>query len=118
MALLGTLFKRTLQAGKALQFNILSPRIQQKLVLARLLRKARQTDIGRYYGFSSILDSGHMLDEFSRRVPIHDYNAINERWWKRYHEGKSNITWPGKIKYFALPPYFSAFMTVNAYIFN
>ena len=102
MALLGTLFKRTLQAGKALQFNLLSPRLQQKLVLARLLRKARQTDIGRYYGFSSILDSGHMLDEFSRRLPIHDYNAINDRWWKRYHEGKANITWPGKIKYFAL----------------
>jgi hypothetical protein len=102
MALLGTLFKRTLQAGKALQFNILSPRLQQKLVLARLLRKARNTDIGRYYGFSSILDSGQMLDEFSRRIPIHDYNTLNERWWKRYHEGKSNITWPGKIKYFAL----------------
>jgi hypothetical protein len=27
---------------------------------------------------------------------------MHSRWWKSYDEGRSNITWPGKIKYFAL----------------
>lgn len=102
MALIGTLFKRTLQVSKSLQFRILSPINQQKLVLYRLLWKARNTEIGRYYGFSSIPDSGDMLQEFSRRVPVHDYNSMHQRWWQSYHQGKTNVTWPGKIKYFAL----------------
>ncbi|MFM8317849.1 MAG: GH3 auxin-responsive promoter family protein, partial [Bacteroidota bacterium] len=102
MALVGSLFKRALQVGKSLQLEILKPTVQQKLVLFRLLRKAKQTEIGKYYGFSSILDSGQMQEEFSRRVPIHDYNLMHRRWWKSYDEGRSNITWPGKIKYFAL----------------
>lgn len=102
MALVGSLFKRTLQIGKSLQFRIFNPSFHQKLVLFRLLRKARKTEIGKYYGFSSILDSGKIQKEFSRRVPIHDYNMMHNRWWKFYDEGRSNITWPGKIKYFAL----------------
>jgi len=102
MALVGSLFKRALQVGKSLQLGILKPTVQQKLVLFRLLRKAKQTEIGKYYGFLSILDSGQMQEEFSRRVPIHDYNMMHSRWWKSYDEGRSNITWPGKIKYFAL----------------
>ncbi|MFM8959181.1 MAG: GH3 auxin-responsive promoter family protein, partial [Bacteroidota bacterium] len=84
-----------------MQLGILKPTVQQKLVLYRLLRKAKQTEIGKYYGFSSILDFGQMQEEFSRRVPIHDYNMMHRRWWKSYDEGRSNITWPGKINYFA-----------------
>jgi hypothetical protein len=102
MALIGSLFKRALQVGKSLQFALLTPNFQQKIVLIRLLRKARNTEIGKYYGFSSIMDSGQMQEEFSRRIPIHDYNMMHNRWWKSYDAGRSNITWPGKIKYFAL----------------
>jgi len=35
-------------------------------------------------------------------VPTHDYNKIYREWWHRTLEGRQDICWPGKIKYFAL----------------
>ncbi len=35
-------------------------------------------------------------------MPTHDYNKIYREWWHRTLEGRQDICWPGKIKYFAL----------------
>jgi len=35
-------------------------------------------------------------------VPLHDYSKIYNGWWKKTLEGVPDVTWPGKIKYYAL----------------
>jgi hypothetical protein len=78
---------------------------QQEVVLRRLLKKASDTEFGSYYNFRKILKnkSGKDLRQsFSKLVPVHNYESMYQNWWFKSREGKSNITWPGKIKYFAL----------------
>lgn len=75
--------------------------IQQK-ALRKLLEKAKQTAFGKQYEFNSILKSGNMVEYFRRNVPVFDYNAMFDQWWYRTLKGEKNISWPGKVEYFAL----------------
>lgn len=76
---------------------------QQKKVLVKLLRKARFTDFGQQYNFDKILlDGKNVVQSFQDNVPITYYNNIYKNWWSRTLEGKSDVCWPGKIKYYAL----------------
>ncbi|RYZ00672.1 MAG: GH3 auxin-responsive promoter, partial [Chitinophagaceae bacterium] len=77
-------------------------RRQQLRVLKKLLRKARFTEFGQKYRFDEILHSKHIGKEFQAAVPVHDYSAIYEQWWKKTLDGVPDVTWPGKIKYYAL----------------
>lgn len=77
-------------------------RSQQGRVLKRLLKKARFTEFGQRYGFDKILLHADAGWEFQQAVPVHDYNAIYDRWWKKTLDGVPDVTWPGKIKYYAL----------------
>ena len=43
-----------------------------------------------------------MEKEFARRVPYFDYNKMEQEWWHLLHEGKEDVSWPGKPPYFAL----------------
>ncbi len=78
------------------------PRRQQLRVLKRLLKKARFTEFGQEYRFDEVLFSRHPGKKFQEIVPVHDYNGIYDRWWKKTLEGVPDVTWPGKIKYYAL----------------
>ncbi|GAA4342968.1 GH3 family domain-containing protein [Flaviaesturariibacter amylovorans] len=78
------------------------PRRQQLRVLKKLLRKARFTEFGQQYRFDDILHSKLPDRQFQANVPVHDYNSIYEQWWKKTLEGVPDVTWPGKIKYYAL----------------
>ncbi|HEY1112764.1 MAG TPA: GH3 auxin-responsive promoter family protein [Chitinophagaceae bacterium] len=78
------------------------PRRQQLKVLKKLLKKARFTEFGQQYRFDEILLSKHVGKKFQELVPVHDYNKIYEEWWKKTLEGVPDVTWPGKIKYYAL----------------
>lgn len=78
------------------------PRGQQLRVLKRLLKKARFTAFGQHYRFDEILLSRHAGKAFQEGVPVHDYNKIYEEWWKKTLDGVPDVTWPGKIKYYAL----------------
>ncbi|MBD0276992.1 MAG: GH3 auxin-responsive promoter family protein [Flavisolibacter sp.] len=78
------------------------PRRQQLKVLKKLLQKARFTAFGQQYRFDEILLSRHIGKKFQEVVPVHDYNKIYEEWWKRTLDGVPDVTWPGKIKYYAL----------------
>jgi hypothetical protein len=78
------------------------PRRQQLRVLKKLLKKARFTEFGQEYRFDEILLGRHVGKEFQAMVPVHDYNKIYERWWKKTLDGVPDVTWPGKIKYYAL----------------
>ena len=74
----------------------------QERELKKLLRKAQFTEFGRKYHFANILLSKNVTETFRETVPVFDYNKMHDEWWYRTLKGESNVTWPGKIKYFAL----------------
>src|SRR5436190_1252177 len=79
-----------------------NPQRQQLRVLKKLIKKARFTEFGQYYLFDEILFSNNVRQTFQELVPVHDYNKIYDRWWKKTLDGVPDVTWPGKIKYYAL----------------
>ncbi len=79
-----------------------SPRRQQLKVLKKLLRKARFTEFGQAHKFDEILMTKDPSKKFQQLVPTCNYNKIYERWWHKTVEGKADVCWPGKIKYYAL----------------
>ena len=68
----------------------------QEELLHNLLIKAKNTEIGKRYGFDEIKS----YEEFARRIPITTYED-NESAIERSRQGEANIHWPGNIKWFA-----------------
>lgn len=88
--------------ARALNLPTSTPRRQQLKVLKKLLKKARFTEFGQRYRFDEILLSKHLGKRFQQLVPTYNYNSIYKEWWNTTLEGKPDICWPGKIKYYAL----------------
>lgn len=88
--------------ARALRLPVKSPRRQQLRVLKKLLKKARFTEFGQQYRFDEILLSRHAGKKFQEGVPAFTYNTIYDEWWYKTLEGKPDVCWPGKIKYYAL----------------
>ena len=88
--------------ARALRLPVKSPRRQQLKVLRKLLKKARFTEFGQQYRFDEILLTKHIGKSFQELVPTSNYNKIFKDWWYRSLEGKRDVCWPGKVKYFAL----------------
>ncbi len=68
----------------------------QKEVFENLISTATSTTFGKDHDFISI--NNH--DDFAKRVPIRDYEALRP-YADRVVEGETNILWPGKPLYFA-----------------
>lgn len=68
----------------------------QKSMLFWLIFNAQNTRFGRKHNFLKI----HSIKSFQKNVPISHYADLKED-IKDMLSGKSNILWPGKIKYFA-----------------
>src|SRR5215217_7819574 len=90
------------QIAKALRLPENSVGRQQVKVLKKLLRKARFTEFGQEFRFDEILLSKHPVKKFQELVPVYDYNKIYNDWWYKTLENKSDVCWPGRIKYYAL----------------
>ena len=88
--------------NKALGIPPRSPKRAQLRVLKKLLRRARYTSFGQAFHFNEILLNRHPTKAFQQNVPTYNYNKIYKDWWHLTLEGKADICWPGKIKYFAL----------------
>ena len=88
--------------ARALRLPADSPRRQQIKVLKKLLKKARFTEFGQQYLFDEILFSKHPGKRFQELVPASNYNKIYKDWWHKTLEGKPDVCWPDKIKYYAL----------------
>ncbi|RYF86947.1 MAG: GH3 auxin-responsive promoter [Chitinophagaceae bacterium] len=88
--------------ASALRLPKKDARSQQLRVLKKLLKKARFTEFGQHYGFDQILLKKDPAKAFQQAVPVHDYNKIYEDWWKKTLDGTPDVTWPGKIKFYAL----------------
>lgn len=103
MAFFGNLLKRGLRIGEILEHRQVDPMQQQIRTLRRLLKRAQHTSFGQYYNFKDILKANHNLArEFQASVPVFDYDTMYERWWHMALRGVENVSWRGKIKYFAL----------------
>lgn len=72
------------------------PQAAQQHQLRDLLARARQTSFGREHHFSKI----QTHEEFARAVPIRDYVAMLP-WVERMLAGQADVSWPGKVTYFA-----------------
>ena len=80
----------------------ISPYRQQKNTLKKLLKKAQFTAFGEHYRFSEILKEPDFIEAFQKNIPVFDYNKMAKEWWYRALNGESFVSWPGRVKYFAL----------------
>lgn len=88
--------------ARALRLPTNDFRRQQRRVLKKLLSKARFTEFGQHFRFDEILMDRQVEKKFQQLVPIYNYDSIYKEWWHKTLEGKPDICWPGKIKYYAL----------------
>ncbi|MCB9082640.1 MAG: GH3 auxin-responsive promoter family protein, partial [Lewinellaceae bacterium] len=104
MSIIGALIKRGVTLAEVLdrREERIDPQQQQRMLLRRLLRKAQHTTFGQYYDFRKILQSPDPVGLYQQTVPIFDYNTLYERWWHLALNGVENVTWRGRIKYYAL----------------
>lgn len=101
MSLFGTLVKGGIKINQALSFDNENAAEQQEKQLRHLLKKARDTAFGKYYGFAEMLKADNVIKAFQSEVPLFDYNQMHESWWQKQQE-HPDITWPGKPNFFAL----------------
>jgi hypothetical protein len=73
-----------------------SPVETQRAVFLNLIQDAKQTQFGKDHHFDQI----KTYDDFTKRVPIRDYEALKP-YVDRVVKGEENILWKGKPLYFA-----------------
>jgi hypothetical protein len=83
-------------------FTNSNPREAQEEVLKELLSKAKNTAFGKYFQFESLLDKEDIRDAFASEVPYFSYDQLLKEWWQKVIDGGEDITWPGKVEYFAI----------------
>ncbi len=101
MSILGVLVKKGIEINQKLRFEPDDATSQQVKQLRELLKKAKNTAFGKYYGFAEILEAENVIEAFQKEVPIFDYHKMHDEWWEKQQE-HPDITWPGKPEFFAL----------------
>jgi GH3 auxin-responsive promoter len=71
---------------------------EQQRTLLRLVRHARRTQFGCEHDFHRI----RTVADYQRRVPLRDYDAFWQTYWRPAFPRLCDVTWPGLIPYFAL----------------
>lgn len=103
MAILGSILKRTFEISERIpKIRKINGYKKQEKVLRKLLTKAEFTAFGEHYNFSKILSEKDVVSAFQRSVSTHDYSSMFKKWWYRAVNGESYVTWPKRVKYFAL----------------
>ncbi len=74
------------------------PALIQERTLAELLRRAEKTRFGRDHDFSYL----QTVADYQARVPLRDYDDFWNEYWKDAYPKLDDITWPGRIPYYAL----------------
>src|SRR5262245_15708129 len=70
----------------------------QSATLMRLVHTAKDTRFGRDHGFDTI----RSVADYQDRVPIREYEAFWDDYWKGAYPKLGGVTWPGFIPYYAL----------------
>lgn len=81
---------------REIEYFIKFPQETQYNILKQLLNQAKNTIYGKQYGFQSIKN----YHDFKNNVPIVTYEKF-EPYIRQARKGKKDVTWSGKIKYFA-----------------
>ncbi len=81
---------------KNISHAVESPLLTQKNIFDTLIGKAKNTVFGKKYAFYQITN----FDDFKSKVPLHTYEDLYP-YIEKIIEGKSDILWPGKIKWFS-----------------
>lgn len=103
MAILGSLIARSLQLRKQFHLPVATPESYQRYTLRQLLDRGQYTSFGKRYGFGPMLSREvDLVNAYRDQVPVHTYNDMYDAWWHRCQQGEENVSWPGKVKYFAL----------------
>ncbi|RIV23357.1 GH3 auxin-responsive promoter [Fibrisoma montanum] len=108
MPLLGKMLKNGIRLTNVVQRKRINALKLQRKVFRKLIRKAHHTAFGENYKFDELLNAvefgseREFYEKYKQHVPIHDYNRMFNEWWHRALDGEENITWPGRVKYFAL----------------
>jgi len=107
MAILGSLLKQGISLRESMVQQFSAPFELQKNELKHLMIHCQSTEIGKKYRFTEILKSFKSEDTLDfykafQKLPVYDYDTIYEEWWHRAKEGKKDVCYPGKVKYFAL----------------
>jgi hypothetical protein len=101
MPIIGKIIKSAFEVADKI-FTNNNPKEAQEAVLKDLLAKAKKTAFGKYYQFEQLLDSEDIRDAFALEVPYFSYDQLLEEWWQKVIDGAEDITWPGKVSYFAV----------------
>ncbi|WP_121667495.1 GH3 family domain-containing protein [Mesonia aquimarina] len=101
MAIIGSIIKGVIDVTGSISTEN-NPIENQKKVLHNLLKKAKNTAFGKYYGFQRIIESENQQKAFQEKIPYFDYHKMQEEWWYKLHEGLEDITWPGAPSYYAI----------------
>ena len=102
MPVLGALIKQGLKLSQRVKRREQTPIQQQRRVLKKLLRTAEFTSFANEYRFSEFLYARNFVRQFQEHVPVFNYNSMFEKWWHRCLAGEENVSWNGRVKYFAL----------------
>ncbi|MCD4698856.1 MAG: GH3 auxin-responsive promoter family protein [Bacteroidales bacterium] len=106
MPILGSIIKKAYEIRKIpidqKQRKHTNPYQTQVKELRKLLKKSQFTYFGEHYGFSELLRGNDLVRKFQEKVPVYDYNTMFRKWWYRALNGESFVSWPGRVKYFAL----------------
>ncbi len=73
-------------------------REQRRQLLVQLVHKARATQFGREHGFNSI----KTVEDFQKAVPLRTYENLWDQYLGAAYPVLDNLTWPGRIPFFAL----------------
>lgn len=82
----------------------LDPAATQRELLRGLLRRARTTRFAADHGLGALarMPAARLIEAFQARVPLRDYEAFWEAYWRDSYPEHTNLTWPGQIPFFAL----------------
>lgn len=80
------------------RFDRLDPVAAQEKVLFDLIREARDTDFGEDHAFRNL----YTVEDFQRQVPLREWEGMWRAYWDTHYPALDNITWPGRIPYFAV----------------
>ncbi len=74
------------------------PAAAQQMVLAKLASAAQRTRFGLAHRLKRV---GNVAD-FQSAVPLHRYEDLWTEWWEPHFPQLRDVTWPGRIPYFAV----------------
>jgi hypothetical protein len=94
----GTPFLRLWARRRLAALRGMDPVATQRDLLLGLLRRAENTRFGREHGFGGI----RTVKDFQRAVPLRRYEEMWEGWWRAAFPLLEDVSWPGRVPYFAL----------------